>query len=612
MIEISEMFEAPQGEGRYIGRQSLYVRFNRCNLSCFDIRTHVYVRECGTKRIGDVIVGEEVLSWDGHKLCYSPVVRVTRRTVSSYLKLHLSTGILRVTPNHLFRVGGKWKKAKDLEVGEEVFSLKPFEVRSFRRKINNPMYNLASVRQAVKNRDYDAIGRKVSLHRKTHYWSRTLSKVERHEIARRMRQNNPMKNSSTVAKVVKANRRNGNYARAAIRMKTLMKQPGVAHKVISQNRRGHMSKPEKRVLLLAQQASISLQYVGGGEGALIIRGRCPDFLVPGTKKVVEVFDGQFDYFGKGKRNARWRRNRAAYFSRSGYETLFIDSRLRDDDLILQLLSDYVHNGIRINKIERVDSNYQVGKGNLRSLVVCDLEVEGSHTYFVRPQQSGAVLVHNCSWCDSKYTWDKNDPEYGVGVKTYANAGELATAMLDFIGDQDYRVPDPMAVVFTGGEPLIYQRYIPDVIDMLREQYHIPIEVETAGTITPSADMLRRCHFNVSHKPRSAGNNKAPLSILRNEEATRMFIDQGDSDFKHVVARTDTDEEVEEYIFWLQEFCSGQIWWKDLRKRVYLMPEGADVDTVELNQARVIRLSQKHGVMATTRMHIIAWGDERGK
>jgi len=250
-----------------------------------------------------------------------------------------------------------------------------------------------------------------------------------------------------------------------------------------------------------------------------------------------------------------------------------------------------------------------------------MTIEVSEIY-VAPQGEGPNLgrlslflrLHrcnlSCSWCDSRFTWDKNDP--GFDDYHLYTAEELVAVMLA-VAEENGR---PRGLVITGGEPLIWQRFLPPVVDeygtAMAELNLTPVyvEVETAGTIMPSQDMLERCHFNVSHKLASSGNEKTPISRLWNEEAARSFL-LNDSIFKPVVSASDSDESVGLYLSWLIAVgykCGATK--SAVQARVYLMPEGQRRDAVLLSQRRTLELAQKYGVNCTTRMHILAYGDER--
>ena len=107
----------------------------------------------------------------------------------------------------------------------------------------------------------------------------------------------------------------------------------------------------------------------------------------------------------------------------------------------------------------------------------------------------------CSFCDTKYTWDWD--RYDRDIETIELAAE------DVARDVLARARrGPKNVVITGGEPLLQQRDLVDVVQRLHGE-GLGIEVETNGTITP-ADALAACvdQWNVSPKLASSGNAAA--------------------------------------------------------------------------------------------------------
>lgn len=231
---------------------------------------------------------------------------------------------------------------------------------------------------------------------------------------------------------------------------------------------------------------------------------------------------------------------------------------------------------------------------------------GRLSLFVRLQ--GCPLA--CSWCDSRFTWDRRDPRYAD--RSTLGAAELGSQMGE-VATAFSRLPPP-AVVFTGGEPLLLQRDLPDVI----EAYccaiggrAVEVEVETAGTIMPHSKLLGRCYFNVSPKLASAGNEGIARDVLWNWTVTRQYL-AWSSTFKLVVAEGD-EESLAEYLAWLRECAQGVVSsWNRLRQQIYLMPAAVTAEELIAAQGRVISLAEEHGVNVTTRLHILAYGNERGK
>jgi organic radical activating enzyme len=223
----------------------------------------------------------------------------------------------------------------------------------------------------------------------------------------------------------------------------------------------------------------------------------------------------------------------------------------------------------------------------------------------------------CVWCDTKQTWDKGDPDYEK-YETY-EPHQLASAMLKK-GQPFGRLSslDVQAIVLTGGEPLMWQEEMVEALISYRSTHGIPVEVETSGTIVPNTDMLMNCSFTVSHKLASSHNEGILRDYLWNEKVVqRIIAHSGQSlrnvNFKPVVDPVQDVVEVASYLNWLNNISDRLgIPWSFMREHIYLMPQGTSALELSANQAPIIEMAQAYGVRCTTRMHIIAYGDERGR
>ncbi len=195
----------------------------------------------------------------------------------------------------------------------------------------------------------------------------------------------------------------------------------------------------------------------------------------------------------------------------------------------------------------------------------------------------------CSFCDTPYTWDwtRFDP-----------AAELTRPSADdVIGALD--AMDIELVVITGGEPLLQQRRLVPLLDRIAARGW-EVEIETAGHHAPTDDVAARVdRFNVSPKLASAGN---PLARRYRPDALRRFAGTRKAAFKFVVTGEADLEEVSSIV----EECNIP------GERVWVLPEGTDPATV-VGRARELAeavLARRWNL--TTRLHILLWGDERGR
>ena len=222
-------------------------------------------------------------------------------------------------------------------------------------------------------------------------------------------------------------------------------------------------------------------------------------------------------------------------------------------------------------------------------------------------------VLSCSWCDSKFTWDKTNPGFAIYQTLTPEA--LVSELVKLAEVQKHW---PEGLVITGGEPMIWQRELLKVI----RQYawrcdsrpltprKLFVEVETAGTIVPSEEILMLAHFNVSPKLNSAGNEGIPIGKLWNQEALTRYLYSPNAVFKLVVGKGD-EVSLGLFLGVLSKLVEqARIPWVNVARRIYLMPEGQTRFEIEIHQARILELAMEHGVNATTRMHVIAHDNER--
>ncbi|GAC1479412.1 MAG: 7-carboxy-7-deazaguanine synthase QueE [Acidimicrobiales bacterium] len=193
---------------------------------------------------------------------------------------------------------------------------------------------------------------------------------------------------------------------------------------------------------------------------------------------------------------------------------------------------------------------------------------------------------DCSWCDTPYTWDWT--RYDRGEELHARAVDDVAAQLGAIGA-------PLLVV-TGGEPLLQQRALGPLLHRLRPSL-ARIEVETNGTVTPSAELAELVDgWNVSPKLANSGidhDRRIKPDILRALAAT------GRAAAKFVVTGpADLDEAAT---------IAGAAGLRD----VWIMPEARDAATLEARLRELAPLVLARGWNLSNRLHVALWGDIRG-
>jgi 7-cyano-7-deazaguanosine (preQ0) biosynthesis protein QueE len=191
---------------------------------------------------------------------------------------------------------------------------------------------------------------------------------------------------------------------------------------------------------------------------------------------------------------------------------------------------------------------------------------------------------NCSWCDTAYTWD---------WRRYDPASELHELAVGDVAEQIRAMRVPM-VVITGGEPLLQQR---GVVELLRQLPELRVEVETNGIHEPDAALCDHVdQFNVSPKLSNSGIDRARRY---RPDVLRAFLATGKAVFKFVAREPVDLDEIDAMV----SDCG--------LTNVWVMPEGTDATTVvsRLQELSDPVLARRWNL--TPRLHILLWGDQRG-
>jgi 7-carboxy-7-deazaguanine synthase len=189
----------------------------------------------------------------------------------------------------------------------------------------------------------------------------------------------------------------------------------------------------------------------------------------------------------------------------------------------------------------------------------------------------------CTWCDTPYTWDwsRHDP-----------AVELAERTVDDVLAQVDAMGPVSLLVVTGGEPLLQQSRLPALLAAAKDR-GLGIEIETAGTVAPSAEVVGLVdRFNVSPKLANSGN---PVERRHRPDVLAAFQATGKAVFKFVVRSPDELDEV-------AGFGVEPVW---------VMPEGTDAAVLTERLRALAEPVLARGWHLTPRLHVLLWGDRRG-
>lgn len=203
---------------------------------------------------------------------------------------------------------------------------------------------------------------------------------------------------------------------------------------------------------------------------------------------------------------------------------------------------------------------------------------------------------HCFWCDTDYTWNwegtsfthrrDDDPTYHKFNKSERS---LKISVEDCCSEI---LQHPCSrMVLTGGEPLLQQKELTNLMKTLNLTRSFQSEVETNGTIVPTPDFdAQIVQYNVSPK---LENSQNPKSLRCNEEALRWFAQSPKASFKFVLS---DPSDVEEILELVAEFNIP-------KSRVLWMPEGGTVEQLNKNAVWLTELCQKHGIRFSDRLHI---------
>jgi organic radical activating enzyme len=238
-------------------------------------------------------------------------------------------------------------------------------------------------------------------------------------------------------------------------------------------------------------------------------------------------------------------------------------------------------------------------------IFCSVQGEGRCCGRLRTFVRLAGCNLHCRWCDTAYTWNWHGTPFaherdrpGAPHKFDAARETLRLAVAETAA-LALALPSE-GVVLTGGEPLLQQRALVALIDTLRGvRPQLRIEVETSGSLAPSAELAERADlFMVSPKLRGSGNEPAaalPPGVLAHWVALER------AEFKFVVSEAAELDEVAALVRTLGLAPA----------RVYIMPEGTDSQTLRARGRALIDVVIARGFHFSDRLHIHLFGGRRG-
>ncbi len=533
-------FASLEGEGGTIGSSALYIRTNTCNLRCnFCFGTPKGKRESSItmlserkKKISKIKKGDKLLTYnDQQELVETEVYNVINRTVDKYLELKIEGKYYYVTHEHPFFTTTGLKRADELKIGDNIIHSNGAEICSVKMKNNNPMKNKDTVVKSVKNTNYKKLAKKISQTRLERFASGELvgtpqTQDQKDKASKRMIENNPMKNKDTTKKVsitMKSKFETGEliaYHRDEIWCKNQsdrmigdnnpMKNEETLRKNIESHNFGK-SKVEDYFHTLCEDNDIILDFIGNNK--LIIGNKVPDFIIPGTKKVIEIYDSTFLYTDI-YRDSEWELKRIEHFAKHGYECLCIDmfkfKRIKDREDLLIKVRKYYHNGMVVEKIKEIN----------KDLEVHNISCSPYNTYLI-----DNMWVHNC---DTAFSVEGKE-EFNIVDMTKESYTDLL--INEYSTNQRKEINN---LSITGGEPLLNLNYLGDMIRRTLDAFPniTRIIFETNGTMLSKVDncykligqigcMYPKIKFMLSISPKLSGVTSYS-SLLQDDEIVDIY------------------------------------------------------------------------------------------
>ena len=194
----------------------------------------------------------------------------------------------------------------------------------------------------------------------------------------------------------------------------------------------------------------------------------------------------------------------------------------------------------------------------------------------------------CTWCDTKYTWDWKNYDYTKEVNEIS-----INEIRNRLGKSSIR-----HLVITGGEPMMQQDDLAELLTFLKPEFYV--ELETNGTILPNNALSTLVdQWNVSPKTKNSGN---PLELCEDNECYAFFSKQKNCYFKYVVENEDDLTEINN----LMEKHRLE------KSRVLLMTQATTKEEIFEREKKVFFMSKKSNLGFSPRMHVMKWGNQRGK
>lgn len=225
---------------------------------------------------------------------------------------------------------------------------------------------------------------------------------------------------------------------------------------------------------------------------------------------------------------------------------------------------------------------------------------GRFSVFVRT----SLCNLHCTWCDTDYTWNWAGTRFShvrdaePGYLKYDKAAQIIDLAPVDVAE---RVVGLRArnVVLTGGEPLLHQPDLVELMTLLREKDGAyTFETETNGTLMPAPafDALID-QYNVSPKLANSGNARR----IRIRPAAMDFFGKSPKSWFKFVCRPEDTSEVDQLV---AQYGINP-------RQVFLMPLGSDSASIRRQANALVDHCIERGYNFSDRLHIHLFSNRRG-
>lgn len=210
---------------------------------------------------------------------------------------------------------------------------------------------------------------------------------------------------------------------------------------------------------------------------------------------------------------------------------------------------------------------------------------GQRALFIR--FAGCNLVGKCKYCDTDFR-----------VRRMMSVDDIVVEVMRYLASNGE------LVVFTGGEPMLYQNVIAEIIERSDKSGRALFQVETNGTVEPEMEYVSWID-RIVVSPKRGYEKRAYENFANNGVLLRRI-----TDWKYVVGDVPEDS-----AFWSYDRIRSEVRWLVEKygvsqRDVWLMPYGATKGELDENAQRVWELAKELGVNYSDRLHIRVWGKSK--